>query len=52
MDSTKIDLKKSNRSVSREAERTKVREHSRSYKDDDANLRGSSSIDLKTITKK
>ncbi|MGX6959702.1 MAG: palindromic element RPE5 domain-containing protein [Rickettsia endosymbiont of Pentastiridius leporinus] len=41
---TKINLEKSNRSVSREAERTIVREHSRSYKDDVANLRGSSSI--------
>ncbi|MGX6960874.1 MAG: 16S rRNA (adenine(1518)-N(6)/adenine(1519)-N(6))-dimethyltransferase RsmA [Rickettsia endosymbiont of Pentastiridius leporinus] len=41
---TKINLEKSRETVSREAERTKVREHSRTYKDDDANLRGSSSI--------
>ncbi|MGX6959744.1 MAG: palindromic element RPE5 domain-containing protein [Rickettsia endosymbiont of Pentastiridius leporinus] len=37
-------MEKSNRSVSRGAERTKVREYSRSYKDIVANLRGSSSI--------
>ncbi|MGX6960152.1 MAG: palindromic element RPE5 domain-containing protein [Rickettsia endosymbiont of Pentastiridius leporinus] len=31
-------MEKKNRSVSREAERTKVREHSRSYKDIVANF--------------
>ncbi|MGX6959722.1 MAG: palindromic element RPE5 domain-containing protein [Rickettsia endosymbiont of Pentastiridius leporinus] len=41
---TKINLEKRNRSVSRGAERTIVREHSRSYKGDVANLSGSSSI--------
>ncbi|MGX6960538.1 MAG: palindromic element RPE5 domain-containing protein [Rickettsia endosymbiont of Pentastiridius leporinus] len=37
-------MKKRNRSVSREAERTIVREHSRTYKDDVANFSNSASI--------
>ncbi|XVN43839.1 MAG: palindromic element RPE5 domain-containing protein [Rickettsia hoogstraalii] len=37
-------LGKSKESVSRGAERTKVREHPRSYKDDAANFSSSSSI--------
>lgn len=41
---TKINLEKRNRAVSREAERTIVSEYSRSYKDEIANLGGSSSI--------
>ncbi|MDE8611546.1 palindromic element RPE5 domain-containing protein [Rickettsia felis] len=43
-DYMKINLEKSNRSVSRGAERTEVREHPRTYKDDVANFGGSSSI--------
>ncbi|MCZ6884104.1 MAG: palindromic element RPE5 domain-containing protein [Rickettsia endosymbiont of Ixodes ricinus] len=35
---TKFNLKKSKESVSRGAERTKVREHPRTYKDDAANF--------------
>ncbi|MEY4463993.1 MAG: chaperone protein HscA [Pseudomonadota bacterium] len=41
---TKINLEKSNRSVSRGTERIIIREHPRSYKDDSANFGGSSSI--------
>ncbi|HJD56136.1 MAG TPA: palindromic element RPE5 domain-containing protein [Rickettsia endosymbiont of Pyrocoelia pectoralis] len=37
-------MEKRNRSVSRKAERTIVREHSRTYKDDVANFSSSSSI--------
>ncbi|MGX6960396.1 MAG: palindromic element RPE5 domain-containing protein [Rickettsia endosymbiont of Pentastiridius leporinus] len=37
-------MEKSKESVSRGAERTIVREHPRTYKDDVANLRGSSSL--------
>ncbi|KJV81649.1 RPE5 domain protein [Rickettsia hoogstraalii str. RCCE3] len=40
----KINLERSNRSVSRGAERTEVREHPRAYKDDVANFGGPSSI--------
>ena len=45
-DYTKINLEKSNRSVSGGAERTEVevREHPRTYKDDVANFSSSSSI--------
>ncbi|MGX6960812.1 MAG: tRNA uridine-5-carboxymethylaminomethyl(34) synthesis GTPase MnmE [Rickettsia endosymbiont of Pentastiridius leporinus] len=43
---TKINLEKSKKAVIREAERTIVREHSRSYKDDAANFSSSSSIRL------
>ncbi|QQV74623.1 tRNA (guanine-N(1)-)-methyltransferase [Rickettsia tillamookensis] len=43
---TKNNLEKSKESVSRGAERTEVREHPRTYKDDVANLGGSSSINL------
>ncbi|WP_277360999.1 palindromic element RPE5 domain-containing protein [Rickettsia asembonensis] len=44
---TKINLEKSNRPVSRGAERTEVREHLKVYKDDVANFGGSSSrIDI------
>ncbi|MCC8462279.1 MAG: palindromic element RPE5 domain-containing protein [Rickettsia endosymbiont of Ecitomorpha arachnoides] len=43
-DYTKINLEKSNRSVSRGAERTEVREHLKVYKDDVANFSSSSSI--------
>ncbi|HJD55429.1 MAG TPA: palindromic element RPE5 domain-containing protein [Rickettsia endosymbiont of Pyrocoelia pectoralis] len=41
---TKINLEKSKEFVSRGAERTIVREHSRTYKDDVANFSSSSSI--------
>ncbi|MGX6960149.1 MAG: palindromic element RPE5 domain-containing protein [Rickettsia endosymbiont of Pentastiridius leporinus] len=44
---TKINLEKSKEPVSREAERTIVREHSRSYKGDVANFSSSSSIYFK-----
>ncbi|CAK6517934.1 MAG: palindromic element RPE5 domain-containing protein [Rickettsia helvetica] len=41
---TKINLEKSKESVSRGAERTEVREHPRTYKDDIANFSSSTSI--------
>ena len=41
---TKINLEKSKEFVSRGAERTKVREHPRTYKDDIANFSSSSSM--------
>ena len=41
---TKLNLEKSKESISREAERTIVREHLRTYKDDVANFSNSASI--------
>ncbi|HJD56380.1 MAG TPA: palindromic element RPE5 domain-containing protein [Rickettsia endosymbiont of Pyrocoelia pectoralis] len=41
---TKLNLEKSKESVSRGAERTIVREHSRTYKNDVANFSNSASI--------
>ncbi|MGX6960082.1 MAG: palindromic element RPE5 domain-containing protein [Rickettsia endosymbiont of Pentastiridius leporinus] len=49
---TKLNLEKSNRSVSQGAERTKVREHLKVYKDIVANFLNSASIQVSKIFKK